>query len=608
MSPKGHRPEISFLVQYVLPILSAQFNYPNPDDYEHIKIDEVPVRIGAAVKHPDVVYYWDEVPVVLIESKKEGKSEKDAQDQALSYVRNFPANDKNYSKDGRRPRFIATTVGKEIKFYAHRYEIKGQDFKDWLEPLDTIPSFSEILLEYGVSPGYTPKVLPPADFRRDFLDELMAIYKLEPLITKEVIFNVSSQILSYLEDQTNYTSRQPYISLDQHKDRQSQIRQLFNQYDIVNSLSPDNAREFRRFVLRSFQGTNLNQYMTEQCVIAFMVDLIDIKAGWKILDFECGSSGFLAAVIDKNGVPLQKITGIDIDSLPYIIAKTYLAIYFKCYGKDHIDSIPVYCKNGLFYYGTDWDLVISNPSGSNEYPEEERKDIEKVLANLEADLDLNGRPDRFSEYNFSIQQSIRAAKVGGKICLILPEGFFSNSQDEILRKYVAKHCKVLAIISLPRGVFKVGTDVQQAQRGSRTASMKMSILYTEKIREVENGNGLDISGINLDYPVFLANINPSESTKGDIKDWLEPRLDIVFKQWLSWQRNQALTDLGEIKIESLKKVIEKKKRKKERKKLLLDIETKKKELPKYKQKIVAKTKISKALKGIFKTGKKTSSK
>lgn len=603
MSPKGHRPEISFLVQLILPELSTNFNYPNPDDYEHIKIDEVPVRIGSAVKHPDVVYYWDGVPILLIESKKEGKSEKDAQDQALSYVRNFPANDKNYSKDGRRPRFIATTVGKEIKFYAHRYEIKGQDFKDWLEPIDTIPSFSEILLEYGLSPGYKPKILTPADFRRDFLDELMAIYKLGPLITKEVIFNVSSQILSYLEDQTNYTSRQPYISLDHQKDRQSQIRQLFNQYDIVNSLCPDNAREFRRFVLRSFQGTNLNQYMTEQCVIAFMVDLIDIKPDCKILDFECGSSGFLAAVIDKRGIPLENIMGIDIDSLPYIIAKTYLTIYFKCYGKDRVNSIPVYCKNGLFYYGDDWDLVISNPSGSNDYPEDERKDIEKVLANLEADLDLNGRPDRFSEYNFSIQQAIRSAKTGGKICLILPEGLFSNSQDEILRKYVAKHCKVLAIISLPRGVFKVGTDVQQAQRGRRTASMKMSILYAEKIREVKNGSGLDISGVDLNYPVFLANINPSESTKGDIKDWLEPRLAIVFKQWLSWQTDHVLTDPGKIKTESLKKIIEKKKRKKERQKLLFHIETKKKELPKYKQKVIAKTKISKALKGIFKKRK-----
>ena len=597
---KRLRPEISYLVQFVLPFLSTHYNYPNPEDYEHVKIDEIPVRVGSGIKKPDVVYYWDGVPILLIEAKKEGKSEADAQDQGLSYIRNFPVANKDYSIDGRRPRFVATTVGKDINLYVHRYALKGQDFKDWLERLDSTPSFTELLAEYGLSPGYVPKVLTPPEFRRNFLDELMAIYTLNRVITKDVIYNVSLQILSFLEDPQNYTSRRPYILLDKYKDRQSQIRQLFDQYDIINSLNPDNAREFRRFVLRSFQGTNLNQYMTERCVIAFMVDMMDIQPDWKVLDFECGSGGFLAAVIDKGNVPLENIMGIDIDALPHVIAKTYLAIYFSRFGKNNIDSIPVYCTNGLFYYGNDWDLVIGNPAGSSQY---KRDDLEKVLENLESDLNSDGRLDTFSEYNFSVQQAVRSAKVGGKICLILPEGFFSNSQDETLRKYVDKYCRVLAIVGLPRGVFKVGTEVKQAQKGSRTASMKMSIFYTEKIREVKDEKGIDLSGVDLDYPVFLVSINPPESTKGEIEDWLGPRLETVFKEWKSWQEKQVLTEPGEIKIESLEKIIKKKQRKKEREKLLFDISAKKSELPRYKKGITAKTKISEGLKGVFKKKK-----
>ena len=289
--------------------------------------------------------------------------------------------------------------------------------------------------------------------------------------------------------------------------------------------------------------------------------------------------------------------GIDIDSLPHVIAKTYLAIYFCRFGKGNIDSIPIYCRNGLFYYGNDWDLVIGNPAGSSQYRGD---DLEKALENLKSDLDLDRKPDSFSEYNFSVQQAVRSARVGGKICLILPEGFFSNSQDEILRKYVAKHCRVLSVISLPRGVFKVGTDVRQAQKGRRTASMKMSILYAEKIREVRNKGGIDSSGIDLDYPVFFANINPSESTKGEIKDWLEPRLDVILRQWQVWQESQVLTEPGEIKIESSEKIIKRKQRKKEREKLLFDISTKKPELPRYKKEVTAKTKISEGLKWVFK--------
>jgi len=601
MSPKNQRPEISFLVQHILPILSANYNYPNPEDNVHVKIDEIPIRIASSIKKPDVVYYWEGVPVLLIEAKTQGGSDSVAQDQALSYLRNFPSQNKNYSSDGRRPRFVITAIGsKEINFYAHRHEMKGQDFTDWLEKLDVIPSFAEVLSEYGLSPGYVPKSLTPSDFRRNFLNELMAIYKLGNLITKDVICAVASQILSYLKDPANYTSRQPYVSLDSRKDRQSQIRQLFNQYDIIHSLSPENAREFRQFVLRSFQGTNLNQYMTEQCVIVFMVNMIGIQPNWKVLDFECGSGGFLAAVINKGKVPLENIMGIDIDFLPYAIAKTYLAIYFGCFGKTSIDSIRVYSKNGLLDYGNDWDLVIGNPAGSSQY---KKNDITKVLKNLEADLDQNEKPDNFSEYNFSIQQAIRSAKVGGKICLILPEGVFSNSQDEILRKYIAKHCKVLAIVSLPRGVFRIGTDVKHAKGGSRTASMKMSILYAQKTMEVKDKSGLDLSSVDLDYPIFLSSINSPEGIKGEIKDWLEPRLDIVLKQWQSWQNNQTLAELGEIKIESAMTIIKKKQRKKERENLLFDIDTKKPDSPQYKKKIVAKTKISGGLKGVFKKKK-----
>ena len=597
MSPEGQRPEISFLVQHVLPVLSANYDYPSPEDHEHVKINEIPIRIGSSVRKPDVVYYWDGVPVLLIEAKKEGKSETDAQEQALSYIRNFPVHDKVFSKDGRRPRFIATTVGKQINFYVHRYELKGQDFVDWPEKIETLLSFSEILSEYGLSPGYTPKSMTPSDFRRNFLDELTAIYTLDRVITKDVIYRVSSQILSFLEDPKNYVSRQPYISLDKYKDRQSQIRQLFSQYDLINSLNPANAKIFRNFVLWSFQGTNLNQYMTEQCVIAFMVDLIELQSDWKIMDFECGSGGFLAAVIDKGNIPLDNILGIDIDSLPYIIAKTYLAIYFARSGKDETASIPIKCKNGLFYYGDKWDLIIGNPAGSNQY---RKNDIDKVLENLESDLNLDGKRDNLSEYYFSIQQAVRSAKVGGKICMILPEGFFSNTQDELLRKYVAKHCKVLAIVSLPRGVFKVGTDVKQAKKGSRTASMKMSILYAEKSKEVIDGEGISLLGTDLDYQVFLANISAPESTRGEIKFWLEPMLDVVLKQWKFWQENKSLTDMKEIKIEKIEKIIEKKQRRKEREKRLLEISKKKVELPKYKAKVITKTKISKGLKDIFK--------
>ena len=57
--------------------------------------------------------------------------------------------------------------------------------------------------------------------------------------------------------------------------------------------------------------------------------------------------------------------GIDIDELPFIIAKTYLALYFNKTGKE-ISQIPVK-TNGLFLSWQYLDLIVGNPAGSAKY-------------------------------------------------------------------------------------------------------------------------------------------------------------------------------------------------------------------------------------------------
>lgn len=514
-------------------------------------------------------------------------------------LRNFPINNKEFALSGRPPRYIATTVGREIQFYHHRFEVSEDGIlKQVSEPINIL-SFDELLEKYGLVPGYKPKVLDAESFRKDFLCELTAAYNLseDKKIEPEIIKNVSWHILNYLKNQKTYVNRYPYTELDGEIFRQEHVRDLHKRFDLIKSLSPEIAEEFRSFILRSFQGTKLNQYLTEQCVIAFMFNLFgEIDNNWKILDFECGSGGFLAAAV-KNGSPLENIVGIDIDELPYAVAKTFLALYFGKTGKE-VDKIPVKQNNGLFFLGNDWDVVIGNPAGSAAYDE---NDIDDVLENLERDINQKGRDDNFSQYNFSIQQAVRSCKVGGKICLVLPDGFFSTSRDEFLRKYVAKYCKILAIISLPRGVFKKGRTTKSMKSGSQTASMKMSILYAEKTKPVIDGAGLEIDESSLQYPVFLANINKPESTAGTISDWLEPRLNLVFEQWKSWQTSGYLTKLDESLIkdaESTKTIKQNKKSKKDDKQMKL---LPKEPLPGKKLRTVkSKVSISKGLDELFK--------
>src|SRR3989344_7802240 len=225
----SQRPEIAYLVQNILPLMAAQYDYPAPEDEERVKIDEIPIRIGSGVKKPDTVYYHNGTPVFVIEAKKEGKSEADALDQALSYVRNFPV--AKYSQEGVRPRFFAVTVGKRITFYEHRFEIEGNNLKDWAEPLKEPIYFSDLLVKYGLSPAAKKETLAAETFRTELLNELTAVYKLGEHITPDVVQKVSEQVLSFLRYGRDFTSHQPYLGLDAHKDRQAQVRQLYDRFD-----------------------------------------------------------------------------------------------------------------------------------------------------------------------------------------------------------------------------------------------------------------------------------------------------------------------------------------------------------------------------------------
>jgi len=532
------RSEDSYIIHNIITAF-AHYGYPQAGDSENLKVKgDVPIRIGSKYYSPDLVYYASGVPLILVEDKRPKQSEEGAKEQAFSYLKSFPV--EKYSRDNIRPKYLATTIGQVIKAYKYRYEIDEQgELIEGLIPLLEIPSYEELKIQYGIIEDEKPR-LTLRSFK-DLFYELASALDIseENKITPQLILKAVRLIFEYLEDSKNYTSRFPYTELDGKPDRQQWIRNILSQYNWQKSLGEKLAFQFRTEILRSFQGANLNQYVTPKSVIDFMVNLCQVKPEDKILDFECGSGGFIATVVSQ-GVSMKNILGIDIADLPYYVAKTYLALYFKATGKE-IEKIPIKMNNGLYFWGDDWDVVIGNPAGGNKYdPKGKLGDCEKVLENLERDLDQNGRNDSFSEYNFSIQQAVRSCKVGGKICLILPESFFANSTNEFLREYMVKYCQIKAIVSLPRGVFRKGTTTKTVQSGSTGSSQKMSILFAEKIEKVKNGSGLEIGLDALDYPVFLASVQKPKNTGSDSNDWLEPLLAEVLKNWQEWNKNSKL--------------------------------------------------------------------
>lgn len=526
------RTEDSYIIHDILPLFS-EYGYPSYGDRENLKIKgDVKIKMGATYKEPDLVYYSNGIPVLLVEAKIEGGNEEKAKEQARSYIRNFPIEE--YSRDGRPPQYAAITIGRKVSFY--RYENDQNKYGgiiDRLQPLRSILTYDKLRQLYGLKTRQKP-VLTPAAFKDLFYQLISALdFKNKKIISRQLIFTASQLIFEFLKDDDGYVSRQPYTELDDYPDRQKWIRSLLKQHD-WSAIGEDMAFQFRHEILRSFQGGGFNQYMTEQCVIDFMWGIfgkIDTRS--RVLDFECGSGGFLASAVARNNLPIRNILGIDIDELPYTVAKTYLALYFKEGRRGIVEKI-IQLNNGLFYYGNDWDVVVSNPAGGSQYKHgNEKRILREGLRNLTKKI------HKFSEYELSVQQAVRSARVGGKLCLILPDGFFSNSHDEFLRKYIGKYCRVLAIVGLPRGVFRVGTSVRGSGGGSHIASMKMSILYAKKIKEIEPNINFNREDGQWSYRIFMASVEKPKGAGDTICDWLKRELDLVLFQWKLWKKKMT---------------------------------------------------------------------
>jgi len=483
----------------------------------------------------DIVYYHMGEPLLIVESKRKHKSHKAALREAQAYRKNFPVTEKGYAPSGKAPIFLATTVGDHIQFYKDIFIVKDNQLKQHAEPIEHL-KFSDLLEFYGLVAEFRARKLTAETFSNEFISELLRLYDVggQDKISPELIVKISMHLTNYLADSKKYKHKKPFIDLDDYLLRRKGIADLHRRYDLLGSLGPDIGNAYRRFILRAFQGTPLNQYLTPQSVICFMLDICKpLVPSSRVIDFECGSGGYLVAAMERGDIPMENVLGIDIDRKPIIFAKTFLALTLSVTGK-HVNNIPLKKGNGLIYDGRKWDFVIGNPSGSDKY---KRRDLDEVLKHLNRDLDQDGRDDRFTEYNFSIQQAVRLAKPGGIICLVVPEGLLSNSNDQFLRDFLSRNCKVLAIVSLPRGTFRKGKTTKAGSTGGQTATMKMNILLAKKIRNKRE--------LPDDYPIFLAQIYDSKTPREDVDSWLKPKLDLVYEQWLIWNNTGKLRILEE---------------------------------------------------------------
>lgn len=284
-------------------------------------------------------------------------------------------------------------------------------------------------------------------------------------------------------------------------------------------------------------GTNLRgdrgQYFTPRGAIKLMVKMLDPKPTEKMLDPSCGTGGFLVSTVahileqfkreTESGGEVtsdflnvservadyvsHQIHGADFD--PDLVRATAMNLMMAAGSQGnlfHIDSLA-FPKGHLEDVETagskiplgSMDVVMSNPPFGADIPITDPDILHGYDLAAKWQKDDSGEMRRGEGYQSTsspevlfIQRTIEWLKPGGRMGIVLPDGILGNPGDEYIRRWILRHCWVLASVDLP-----VETFIYEANVNILTSLLFLKRKTSEEIQAEDLGQVVD-------YPVFMA--------------------------------------------------------------------------------------------------------
>jgi type I restriction enzyme M protein len=135
----------------------------------------------------------------------------------------------------------------------------------------------------------------------------------------------------------------------------------------------------------------------------------------------------------------------------------------------------------------DFDLLMTNPPFAGDIRERQiLRDYE--LAHKGKDrLPANAKQGRDILF---IERDLEFLKPGGRMAIVLPQGRFNNTTDAYIREFIARECRILAVVGLDVNTFKPHTGT------------KTSVLFVQKWNDDPQAGPL-CPQVD-DYPIFFA--------------------------------------------------------------------------------------------------------
>lgn len=255
-------------------------------------------------------------------------------------------------------------------------------------------------------------------------------------------------VRSVFEDSYNYMKsgtlmRQVINKLNEIDFTTQQDRHLFN--DMYES------------ILRDLQNAgNAGEYYTPRPVTQFVVEMVNPKLGDKVLDFACGTGGYLTCALEhlrkqiKNvedeRILQESVIGIEKKPLPHMLAVTNMILH-------DIDAPKIRHDNSLARNVRDYkpveqvDVIVTNPpfGGIEE---------DGIQVNFPAQFQTKETTDLFMVLLMYL------LKDGGRAGIVLPDGFlFGEGIKTAIKEKLLSEFNLHTIVRLPKGVFSPYTDI-----------------------------------------------------------------------------------------------------------------------------------------------------
>jgi len=236
----------------------------------------------------------------------------------------------------------------------------------------------------------------------------------------------------------------------------SAIRQVTKYLAPIKLLEsgPEVMQDFYMYFAKQLYKWDLAQYFTPYEVVDFIVRITNPQYGDTVKDPACGSADFLISAY-RRGLKYDAKMGEKIfgaDNSVNAVQISVLNMMLNGDGKSNIDN-----EDSLFElnkYTSMYSIMLCNPPFGVRITEKRSSVLSKF--DLGKGLKSQQTGILFAEL------CIRQAKPGGRIAVIVPNGYLGNRSANYVnfRKWILIHTKIACVISFPRFTFKKsGADV-----------------------------------------------------------------------------------------------------------------------------------------------------